>query len=129
MKSKKPPQKPPPAISPFSVLAQLDLPRSPTSASDAEDAETAGTKTRAKDRGRLDIQRSTAHRGGKTVTVIKGFDGLARADIEQLAKALQKACGAGGTVKNGTIEIQGDQRNTALRILAAAGFRPVLAGG
>ena len=42
---------------------------------------------------------------------------------------LRKACGTGGTVKEGRIEIQGDQRETVARILAEAGFRPVFAGG
>ena len=41
----------------------------------------------------------------------------------------QKACGTGGTVKNGRIEIQGDQRAAVARILAEAGFQAVLAGG
>ena len=48
---------------------------------------------------------------------------------EQLAQRLRKACGTGGTVKEGRIEIQGDQRETVARILAEAGFRPVFAGG
>jgi translation initiation factor 1 len=42
---------------------------------------------------------------------------------------MQKACGAGGTVKEGRIEIQGDQREIVARILVNAGFRPALAGG
>jgi translation initiation factor 1 len=73
--------------------------------------------------------RSTAHRGGKTVTVVTGFLGISQEEKERLAKAMQKACGAGGTVKDGRIEIQGDQRETVARILTDAGFRPVFAGG
>jgi translation initiation factor 1 len=42
---------------------------------------------------------------------------------------MQKACGTGGTVKNGQIEIQGDKRTEVARILTEAGFCPVLAGG
>jgi len=85
--------------------------------------------TRPKDRGRVDILRQTAHRGGKTVTVVKNFIGIGLPEKEQLAKQMQKACGCGGTVKQGRIEIQGDKRNEVARILAEAGFRPVFAGG
>ncbi len=83
----------------------------------------------ARNRGRVDIIRQTAGRGGKTVTVVGGFVGIGGPEKEQLAKKIQKACGAGGTVKDGCIEIQGDQREAAARILTAAGFRPVFAGG
>lgn len=82
-----------------------------------------------KNRGRVDIIRQTAHRGGKTVTVVTGFVGIGQAEQEDLAKQMQKACGAGGTVKEGRIEIQGDQREAVARILSEAGFRPVFAGG
>jgi translation initiation factor 1 len=77
----------------------------------------------------VDISRQTAHRGGKTVTVVSGFTGIGLAEKERLAKEMQKACGAGGTVKEGRIEIQGDQREIVARILVNAGFRPALAGG
>ena len=83
----------------------------------------------AKHRGRVDITRETAGRGGKTVTVVSGFVGIGQAEKEQLAKKMQRACGTGGTVKDGRIEIQGDQREQVAKILAAAGFRPVFAGG
>ena len=82
-----------------------------------------------KNRGRVDIKRQTAHRGGKTVTVISGFVGIGLPEKEKLAKAMQKACGTGGTVKDGRIEIQGDRRVEVARILVEAGFRPVFAGG
>jgi len=73
--------------------------------------------------------RQTAHRGGKTVTVVKGFVGIGLPEKQQLAKAMQKACGTGGTVKDGRIEIQGDKRTEVALILVEAGFRPVFAGG
>ena len=82
-----------------------------------------------KSRGRVDIRRETGGRGGKTVTVIDGFVGIALAEKEQLAKKMRAACGCGGTVKDGAIEIQGDQRDAIARILSEAGFRPVFAGG
>jgi translation initiation factor 1 len=77
----------------------------------------------------VDITRQTAGRGGKTVTVVSGFTGISQSEKEQLAKKMQKTCGAGGTVKDGCIEIQGDKREPVAAILAAAGFRPVFAGG
>lgn len=82
-----------------------------------------------KSRGRVDILRQTAGRGGKTVTVATNFKGIGLPEKEQLAKAMQKACGAGGTVKEGRIEIQGDQREAVARVLREAGFTPVFAGG
>jgi translation initiation factor 1 len=88
-----------------------------------------GPPAARKNRGRVDILRQTAHRGGKTVTVITGFVGIGLPEKEKLAKAMQTACGAGGTVKEGRIEIQGDKRTEVARILSEAGFRPVFAGG
>ena len=82
-----------------------------------------------KSRGRVDIIREKAGRGGKTVTVVANFVGIGLPEKEKLAKEMQKACGTGGTVKNGRIEIQGDKREEVARILSKAGFRPVFAGG
>jgi translation initiation factor 1 len=77
----------------------------------------------------VDIIRQTAHRGGKTVTVVTGFAGISQVEKERLAKEIQTACGVGGTVKEGRIEIQGDRRDDVARILTKAGFRPRFAGG
>jgi translation initiation factor 1 len=77
----------------------------------------------------VDIRRTTAGRGGKTVTVVSGFVGIGLPEKESLAKKMRSACGCGGTVKDGNIEIQGDQRDKIAEILADAGFRPVFAGG
>lgn len=114
--------------SPFAALKNLGLPLAPKMQLGAapRDAPSIAPK---KNRGRVDIIRQTAHRGGKTVTVVTGFTGIGLAEKETLAKEMQKACGAGGTVKEGRIEIQGDQRETVARILTIAGFRPVFAGG
>ncbi len=80
-------------------------------------------------RGRVDIKRTTAGRGGKTVTIVTGFTGIGLPEKESLCKKMRNACGCGGTVKDGDIEIQGDQREKIAQILSAAGFRPVFAGG
>jgi translation initiation factor 1 len=82
-----------------------------------------------KNRGRVDVQRQTAGRGGKTVTVVSGFTGIGLPEKESLARQMQKVCGCGGTIKDGRIEIQGDKRTEIVAILTRAGFRPVLTGG
>jgi translation initiation factor 1 len=82
-----------------------------------------------KNRGRVDITREKGGRGGKTVTVVDGFTGIGLPEKEKLAGKMRTACGCGGTVKMGRIEIQGDQRDKVAAILTEAGFRPVFAGG
>jgi translation initiation factor 1 len=82
-----------------------------------------------KNRGRVDIIRQKAGRGGKTVTVVTNFVGIGLPEKEKLAKQMQRTCGTGGTVKEGRIEIQGDKREEVARILTEAGFKPVFAGG
>lgn len=114
--------------SPFATLKSLNFPLAPGDKTPVTTGDAAPLSPK-KSRGRVDIIRQTAHRGGKTVTVVTGFTGISLAEKETLAKEMQKACGAGGTVKEGRIEVQGDQRETVSRILTNAGFRPVLAGG
>lgn len=114
--------------SPFAALKDAGLPAARDVRQDADRSD-AVSKVPAKHRGRVDIIRQTASRGGKTVTVVTGFTGFSLAENAQLAKEMQTACGAGGTVKEGRIEIQGDQRELVARILTNAGFRPVFAGG
>jgi translation initiation factor 1 len=112
---------------PFANLPSEHLPPGTDSADHAR--EEAGQAKPRKNRGRVDIIRQKAGRGGKTVTVVKGFVGIGLPEKEQLARAMQKACGVGGTVKDGQIEIQGDKREEVARILTEANFRPVFAGG
>lgn len=114
--------------SPFAGLKDLDIPLSSATYGKDSPSDQALTSRRSS-RGRVDIIRQTAHRGGKVVTVVTGWTGIGQAEKERLAQVMQKTCGAGGTVKNGRIEIQGDQREIVARILAEAGFRPVFAGG
>jgi translation initiation factor 1 len=106
---------------PFSNLSSDGLPPGPPAVEPVEAIR--------KSRGRVDIIRQKAGRGGKTVTVITNFVGIGLPEKERLAKEMQKSCGTGGTVKEGRIEIQGDQREAVARILTQAGFRPVFAGG
>jgi translation initiation factor 1 len=112
------------AQNPFGALSAAGLPPGPPAA-----ARPAPPAPPAKSRGRVDIRREKEGRGGKTVTVVTGFVGIGPAEKEVLTRKMRAACGCGGTVKDGNIEIQGDQRERVAGILAAAGFRPVLAGG
>ena len=123
---------------PFGALSSAGLPVAPKSVLEQVAAKVAGTPGRlgaaaptaqTKNRGRVDIRRETGNRGGKTVTVIDGFVGIGLPEKEALAKKMRNACGCGGTVKDGAIEIQGDQREKIAAILSEAGFRPVFAGG
>jgi translation initiation factor 1 len=115
---------------PFAGLNSEGLPTAPETPPDAPaNRPPARSTAPRKDRGRVDILRQTAHRGGKTVTVVTGFVGIGLPEKEKLAKQMQKACGTGGTVKEGRVEIQGDKRAEVARILTEAGFRPVFAGG
>lgn len=118
---------------PFGLLSTLsDLPAGPETSRPAAPVAAVKTSQRGQkstNRGRVDIVRQTAHRGGKGVTVARNFTGIGLAEKQDLAKKMQKACGVGGTVKDGCIEIQGDKREEMKRILTEAGFKPVFAGG
>lgn len=117
---------------PFGALSAAGLPASanPPAGTPASGApRSAPSAPQPKNRGRVDIKRTTAGRGGKTVTLVTGFVGIGLPEKESLCKKMRSACGCGGTVKDGDIEIQGDQRDKIAAILTTAGFRPVFAGG
>jgi translation initiation factor 1 len=111
---------------PFGGLDMKGLRPGPASAAPQSPPKRAAP---AAHRGRVDITREKGGRGGKTVTVVGGFTGIGLPEKERLAKQMRAACGCGGTVKEGEIVIQGDQRDAVARILEDAGFRPVFAGG
>lgn len=102
------------------------MPAAPVNAVPPKSAASAAPE---KNRGRVDVLRTTAGRGGKTVTVAKNFVGIGLPEKEALCKKMRSAAGCGGTVKDGAIEIQGDQREVVAQVLREAGFRPVPAGG
>jgi translation initiation factor 1 len=74
---------------------------------------------------RLRLERRASDR---VVTTISGLPGGA-AEVAALARALKSACGAGGTVKAGVVELQGDHRETVEAFLAARGLKSKRAGG
>ncbi len=78
--------------------------------------------------GIVRIRRETAGRKGKGVTSIQGVP-LPNNELKLLAAELKKRCGTGGALKDGTIEIQGDQRATIKTFLETKGFRVKLSGG
>ena len=78
--------------------------------------------------GIVRVSRETKGRKGKGVTLVKGLP-LDEAALTQTAKQLKTACGSGGTVKDGVIEIQGDHREQVMTVLQRAGWSVKLAGG
>lgn len=74
------------------------------------------------------VQTSRKGRGGKTVTVISGFQHKPET-LAALAKQLKAQCGTGGTVKDDTIEIQGDHTQKLVELLVAKGYQAKRSGG
>ena len=78
--------------------------------------------------GVVRISRETKGRGGKAVTVVKGL-ALDTSGLEAMAKRLKAACGSGGTVKDGMVEVQGDHADKLAAILKELGHTVKRAGG
>ena len=78
--------------------------------------------------GVVRVSRETKGRGGKAVTLVRGVL-LGAAELAGLGKQLKAACGSGGTVKDGVIEIQGDHVEKVLAALKAQGHTVKRAGG
>ncbi|MBG9390517.1 translation initiation factor Sui1 [Caenimonas aquaedulcis] len=78
--------------------------------------------------GIVRVSREAKGRGGKTVTVVRGLP-MDAAQLDGAAKALKAACGSGGTVKDGAVEVQGDHCDKIVALLTAQGHRVKRAGG
>ena len=78
--------------------------------------------------GKVRVSRSSAGRGGKTVTLVVGLP-MTAAELDACAKRLKAACGSGGTAKDGRIEIQGDHVERVMTALQAMGHTPKRSGG
>ncbi|WP_353186282.1 translation initiation factor [Parapedobacter lycopersici] len=85
-------------------------------------------ETLPKNQQQLRVLLDKKMRGGKIVTLVRGFIGTA-ADLSALGKQLKQKCGVGGSVKDDEIIIQGDFRQRVLDILIAEGYRAKQAGG
>ena len=70
---------------------------------------------------KIKIRLDKKHRAGKVVTLIEGFTGREK-DREELGKKLKTFCGTGGSVKDGEIIVQGDNRDKALQWLQKNGY-------
>ena len=92
-----------------------------------DDAGGAGRGARPKD-GNVSVGRQTQGRKGAGVTVVTGVP-LDGAGLKDLAAELKRACGTGGTVRDGVIEIQGEHRDRLVALLQARGWTVRRAGG
>ncbi len=88
----------------------------------------AAAATRAAGDGIARVTREKQGRGGKTVTVVRGLP-LAAEALADLGKRLRNACGAGGTAKDGVLEVQGDHADRVVALLLAEGHKAKRAGG
>lgn len=87
-----------------------------------------GTPEVAPNQQNLKVEASRKGRGGKTVTVISGFQGKPEI-LADLAKQLKAQCGTGGTVKENEIEIQGEHKQKIAEILKKMGYKAKISGG
>jgi translation initiation factor 1 len=82
----------------------------------------------AKGDGIARVTREKQGRAGKTVTVVRGLP-LDAAALADMGKRLRNACGAGGTAKDGVLEVQGDHAERVVALLLAEGHPAKRAGG
>jgi translation initiation factor 1 len=101
-------------------LAQIKAVGEPATRQPAPAASTQAARVR--------VEREVAGRGGKAVSVIRGL-ALGPEELGRLAARLKKLCGAGGAVKSGVIEIQGDHRDRLVSELCKLGFEARRGGG
>jgi len=87
-----------------------------------------GAPARPSGDGVVRVSRETKGRKGKGVTLITGIP-MDDKELKAFAKVLKARCGTGGTVKEGTVEIQGDQRDLLVPLLKEEGWTVKRSGG
>lgn len=78
--------------------------------------------------GNVRVRRESKGRGGKLVTLVTGLP-LTAVQLKEVGRQLKQACGVGGAVKDGAVEIQGDQVDKVLQWLSAQGYQAKRSGG
>ena len=89
--------------------------------------ESEQTETLPPEKQNLRVWLDRKQRGGKQVTLVKGFVG-SEEDLSELGRMLKSRCGVGGSAKDGEIIIQGDHRDRVVELLIAAGYKCKKAG-
>jgi translation initiation factor 1 len=89
---------------------------------DYEKRDDSGKETVPNKQQKLHVKIEKKQRGGKTVTIIEGFIGLEK-DLEDLGRMLKTKCGVGGSVKDGLILIQGEQKEKVINLLQEQGYK------
>jgi translation initiation factor 1 len=111
---------------PFGALDGGGLPSGPT----PEQMRPAKSEKKPKSKGRVEVRREKAGRGGKTVTTLREFPShIPLKELEGMTFNMKKTCACGGTLKGRVIELQGDVCDRVLGELEKLGYKPVRAGG
>jgi translation initiation factor 1 len=115
------------AANPFAELDSSGLP-----AGELRPKPAAASKKRSspKSKGRVEVRREKAGRGGKTVTTLKAFPThIPLSTLEAMTFELKKNCACGGTLKGRVVELQGDVCERVCQELNSRGYQAVRAGG
>jgi len=114
------------ANNPFDALEMGGLPKGPTQ----EQMRPKRVEKIAKSKGRVEVRREKAGRGGKTVTTLRSFStNVPLKELEAIAFNLKKSCACGGALKGRVIELQGNVCDRVIGELEQLGYQPVRAGG
>ncbi len=114
------------ASNPFEALNSGGLPSGPTS----EQMRPQRAEKLPKSKGRVEVRREKAGRGGKTVTTLREFPNcIPLKELEAMTFNFKKTCACGGALKGRAIELQGDVCVLVIGELEKLGYKPVRAGG